>query len=68
MKYVNIIDLEKGNCSLSQISISSRKYEILYVDVTDTDPVLAIHSSIPDETVKDVYRIVLRGEGLRGLA
>ena len=62
MKYVNIIDLEKGSCSLSQISISSRKYEILYVDVTDTDPVLAIHSSIPDETVKDVYRIVLRGE------
>jgi DNA repair exonuclease SbcCD nuclease subunit len=62
VKYVNIIDLEKGSCSLSQISISSRKYEILYVDVTDTDPVLAIHSSIPDETVKDVYRIILRGE------
>ena len=30
--------------------------------VTGTDPLLAIHTSLPDETVKDVYRIILTGE------
>ena len=42
--------------------IASRRYQLLKVDVTGSDPLLAIHTQLPDETVSDVYRIVLTGE------
>lgn len=61
-KSVNIIELEKGRCELRTASIASRRYEILKVDVTGSDPLLAIHTSLPDDTVGDVYRIILTGE------
>ena len=31
-------------------------------DVSGVEPLLAIHTMLPDETVRDVYRIVLTGE------
>ena len=43
-------------------SIASRKYEILEVNVTGSDPLLAIHTQLTDETVRDIYRIILSGE------
>ena len=61
-KYVNIVELEPGQCRLKQVSIALRRYEQLQVDVTGADPLLAIHSSLPDDTVCDVYRITLIGE------
>ena len=61
-KYVHLVELENGQCRLKPVSIASRRYEILPVDVTGTDPLLAIHSSLPDDTVRDIYRIVLTGE------
>ena len=61
-KTVNIVTLGDGKCSLETACIASRRYEILNVDVTSTDPLLAIHTTLPDETVKDVYRIILTGE------
>ena len=42
--------------------IASRRYEVMKVDVTGSDPLLAIHTQLPDETVSDIYRIVLTGE------
>ena len=61
-KTVNIVELEPGQCRLRPVSIAGRRYEILRVDVTGTDPLLAIHSSLPDDTVCDVYRVILTGE------
>ena len=39
-----------------------RRYEQLRVDVTGGDPLLMIHTRLPDDTVRDVYRVVLTGE------
>lgn len=61
-KYVNIVELEGGDCTLTQHCIAHRRYELLKVDVSGTEPLLAIHTMLPDETVRDVYRIVLTGE------
>ena len=61
-KTVSIVELEDGDCRLRPVSIAGRRYETLQVDVTGTAPLLAIHSSLPDDTVCDVYRITLTGE------
>lgn len=64
-KYVNIVELSGTGCAIRQLSVAQRRYETLEVDVTGTEPLLAIHSLLPDETVRDVYRIVLTGEAER---
>lgn len=61
-KTVNIVELSDDECSLRTVSVASRKYEILDVNVTGSDPLLAVHTQLTDETVKDVYRIILSGE------
>ncbi|MBR5095038.1 MAG: DNA repair exonuclease [Oscillospiraceae bacterium] len=61
-KTVSIVELENGQCRLRPVSIAGRRYEQLQVDVTGTAPLLAIHSALPDDTVCDVYRIILTGE------
>lgn len=61
-RFVNIIELEDGKCELRQVSVAARRYEILNVDVTGTEPLLAIHTMLPDDTTEDIYRIVLTGE------
>lgn len=61
-RYVNIVELENGSCELRQVSIAARKYETLRVDVTGSEALLAIHTMLPEETVSDIYRIVLTGE------
>ena len=61
-KTVNLIELDGERCTLRPLSVASRRYEILEVDVSDVEPLLAIHTQLPDETVRDIYRIVLRGE------
>ena len=64
-KYVNIVELEGDSCTLRQRSVASRRYEILEVDVSGTEPLLAIHSQLPEETIRDIYRIILTGEAER---
>lgn len=61
-KTVNIVELSDEGCTLRTADISMRRYEILTVDVTACDPLLAVHTSLPDDTVKDIYRIILTGE------
>ena len=61
-KSVYIVELEGESCAVRPVSIASRKYECLPVDVTGTDPLLAIHTQLPDDTVRDIYRIILTGE------
>ena len=61
-KTVSIVELEGESCSLSPVCIAGRKYQILPVDVTGATPFLAVHTQLPDETVRDIYRIILTGE------
>ena len=61
-KYVNLIELDGDSCSLRQISVAARRYETLEVDISSAEPLLAVHTMLPDDTVRDVYRIVLTGE------
>lgn len=61
-KTVSIVELDGERCTLRPVSIATRRYEVLEVEVTGAEPLLAIHTQLPDETVRDVYRIVLTGE------
>ena len=62
-KTVNLVTLtDDGGCSLETRCIATRRYETLTVDVTGADPLLAVHTLLPDDSVRDVYRITLTGE------
>lgn len=61
-KTVNLITLSRERCELKTASVAGRKYETLKVDITGSDPLLAIHTQLPDETIADIYRIILTGE------
>ena len=62
-KTVNIVTLfDDGGCTLETRSVALRHYEQLSVDVTGADALLAVHTMIPDDSVRDVYRITLTGE------
>ena len=63
-RFVNIaeIDRETREVTLRNASIARRKYEILNVDISGSEPILTIHSLLPDETQSDIYRIILTGE------
>ena len=60
-KTVSIVEFKDDDCTLSTFSIASRRYQIMNVDVTDSDPLIAINSKLPDDTVRDIYRIILKG-------
>lgn len=61
-KTVSIVELDGDGCRLRPVCIAQRRYEQLSVDVSGSDPLLAIHTQLPDDTVSDVYRIILKGE------
>ena len=62
-KTVSLITLtDDGDCTLETRCLAQRRYEELTVDVTGADPLLAVHTMLPDETVRDVYRVTITGE------
>ena len=62
-KNVYLVTLdEQGDCTVKPACIATRRYEKLTVDVSDTEPLLAVNTVIPDDAVRDVYRITLTGE------
>ena len=61
-KTVNIIDLTEEKCSLRSVSVAARKYEQISVDISDKDPLFGIQLALPDDTVRDIFRITLKGE------
>lgn len=61
-KTVSIVELDGADCRLRPVSVALRHYEKLTVNVTGSDPLLAVHSQLPDDTARDIYRIVLTGE------
>lgn len=61
-KTVSILELSDEGCTLREVPVASRSYELLSVDVTDVDPLFAVSIALPDETVRNIYRIILTGE------
>lgn len=61
-KSVYIVELGPDGCELRTADISTRQYRALTLDISEKDPLLLIHTSLPDDTVRDVYRITLTGE------
>lgn len=53
---------ENGAVSLTFVPFARRRYEILEVDVTGQDPRSAVEAALPDSTVSDLYRIILKGQ------
>lgn len=61
-KYVSIVSLGDGKCSVEPVNIARRRYEILTVRLTGRDPIEAVSEALPDGTENDIYRLILRGE------
>lgn len=61
-KTVYLVELSGGSCELTSVSVAKRAYRTLSVDVTGSDPLLAVHTQLGDDTVSDIYRITLTGE------
>ena len=61
-KYISLVDITDGECRVTPVSVSNRKYEILSVELGETEALEAIESALPKNTENDIYRIILRGE------
>ena len=59
---VSIAELTEDGIMIESLPLSGRQYKTLEVDVTRTEPLIALHTSVPDDTLKDIYRITLTGE------
>lgn len=55
------VEADKNNCNCEFLPLSTRKYEILSVDVGD-DVLSSIRAALPEEHGNDCYRIILTGE------
>ena len=51
-----------GRADLRFVPLGKRRYEIVNVDVTDSRPLAAISAALPQDTERDIYRIILTGE------
>ncbi len=60
-KTVNLVTLEGSSAVLETRSIAKRRYCSLVLDVTEKDPLLLIHTSLPEDPSEDIYRITLTG-------
>lgn len=61
-KGVLLVDVAAGDVQARFVPVPGRRYEILRVDVTDTDPVQAALAALPEGAARNIYRIVLTGE------
>ena len=55
-------ELDGSGARLTFVPFARRRYEIREVDVTGREPLTAVLAALPEETVEDLYRIVLTGE------
>ena len=61
-KGVLLVDVAAGDVQARFLPVPGRRYEILRVDVTDTDPMQAALAALPEGAARNIYRIVLTGE------
>ena len=57
-----LVDVAAGDVQARFVPVPGRRYEILRVDVTDTDPMQAALAALPEGAARNIYRIVLTGE------
>lgn len=57
-----LVTLESGGVRGEFIPLALRRYEILSVDVTGSDPAAALLAALPRGRERDVFRILLTGE------
>ena len=62
-KGVLFVEVDTHRAAAQFIPLGRRKYEILTVDITGSDPLTAIRAALPGDTRQDTYRIILTGEG-----
>lgn len=55
------VELDESGCRVSPVDLGSRSYEVLRVRVSG-DPMAAILEALPEDTERDIYRIILTGE------
>ena len=60
-KTVNVVTLDGNEAVLEMRSIAKRRYFSVSLDVSEKDPLLLIHTSLPDDSSEDIYRITLTG-------
>ena len=60
-KGIIVVDVSPEKCDLRFIPLGGRRYEILNVKVGD-NALESLISALPDDTVNDIYRIILSGE------
>lgn len=51
-----------GAVSLTFVPFARHRYELLEVDVTGQEPRAALEAALPDDTSRDLYRVLLTGE------
>ena len=61
-KGILIGTVEPGKADLRFMPMGNRRYEILQVDVTETEPLAAVTAALPRDTERDIYRVLLTGE------
>ena len=61
-KTVSVITLNGEECTEERYCVSSRRYMKMSVDVTGTDPLLAVNTALPEDPARDIYRITLTGQ------
>ena len=60
-KGVYAVELTGGECRIEFVPMHARRYELLEVPAGD-DPLQSILTALPEDTSRDVYRIILTGE------
>lgn len=54
--------VDKGKTELQFVSFARRRYEIVSVDVTGKAPADSLLAALPENTARDVYRVIFTGE------
>ena len=58
---------EDGSIALMFVPFSTRRYEVLSVDITDADPAAAVEAVVPADAGRWLCRILLTGETEEGM-
>lgn len=61
-KHIYIVGIVDDETRIMPVSVAGRRYEILPVELEGREPMTAIDEVINDDTSRDIYRIILRGE------
>ncbi len=62
-KGVLYLEVEPDKVKAEFVPLCRRRYELLTVDLTGSDPLSAVRAALPPDTEEDIYRVILTGEG-----